>query len=64
MVDGKQDVVVRVSHIVGDADVTVTSEGNLTIVKKYVNLVSLVMVVLVLPLENKDKQIPMMLRAV
>ena len=30
-VDGKQDVLVRASHIVGDADVTVTSEGNLTI---------------------------------
>ena len=29
--DGKQDVLVRASHIVGDADVTVTSEGNLTI---------------------------------
>ena len=30
-VDGKQDVLVKASHIVGDADVTVTSEGNLTI---------------------------------
>ena len=30
-VDGKQDVQVRASHIVGDADVTVKSEGNLTI---------------------------------
>ena len=30
-VDGKQDVEVRASHIVGDADVTVTSAGNLTI---------------------------------
>ena len=30
-VDGKQDVEVRSSHIVGDADVTVKSEGNLTI---------------------------------
>ena len=30
-VDGKQDVLVRASHIVGDADVTVKSEGNLTI---------------------------------
>ena len=30
-VDGKQDVLVKASHIVGDADVTVTSAGNLTI---------------------------------
>ena len=30
-VDGKHDVEVRASHIVGDADVTVTSAGNLTI---------------------------------
>ncbi len=30
-VDGKQDVLVKASHIVGDADVTVKSEGNLTI---------------------------------
>ena len=30
-VEGKQDVEVRASHIVGDADVTVKSEGNLTI---------------------------------
>lgn len=30
-VDGKQDVEVRASHIVGDADVTVKSEGNLII---------------------------------
>lgn len=30
-VDGKQDVLVKASHIVGDADVMVTSEGNLTI---------------------------------
>ena len=30
-VDGKQDVLVKASHVVGDADVTVTSEGNLTI---------------------------------
>ena len=30
-VDGKQDVLVKASHIVGDTDVMVTSEGNLTI---------------------------------
>ncbi len=30
-VDGKQDVLVKASHIVGDADVTVTSAGNLII---------------------------------
>ena len=30
-VDGKKDVLIKASHIVGDADVTVTSEGNLTI---------------------------------
>ena len=30
-VDGKQNVLVKASHIVGDADVTVTSAGNLTI---------------------------------
>ena len=30
-VEGKQDVLVRASHIVGDTDVTVKSEGNLTI---------------------------------
>lgn len=30
-VDGKQDVLVKASHIVGGADVTVTSAGNLTI---------------------------------
>ena len=30
-VEGKQDVEARASHIVGDADVTVKSEGNLTI---------------------------------
>ena len=30
-VDGKQDVLVKASHIVGDTDVTVTSKGNLTI---------------------------------
>ena len=30
-VEGKQDVEVRASHIVGDTDVTVKSEGNLTI---------------------------------
>ena len=29
--EGKQDVLVRASHIVGDADVSVKSEGNLTI---------------------------------
>ena len=30
-VDGKQDILVKASHIVGDADVIVTSAGNLTI---------------------------------